>query len=40
MNFEIFTSPSRLSPYEGGRVADIPHGMLRSATQTGDCTIS
>ena len=32
-----FTSPSSspLSPYEGGRVADIPGGMLRSATRTG-----
>ena len=30
-----FPVPVNLSPYEGGRVADIPRGMLRSATQTG-----
>ena len=28
-------APVYLSPYEGGRVADVPCGTLRSATQTG-----
>ena len=32
--------PSPLSPYEGGRVADIPCGTLRSATQTGLKSVS
>ena len=36
----IIPVPSPLSLYEGGRVADLPCGKLRSATQTGYKSVS